>query len=313
MLARIALAAALLSLTAAADAPYALVPGSLEPGRQPDGNSVFLPAPGGLILVDTGRHAEHQQRLLDHARAAGRPIAAIVNTHWHLDHSGGNRTILAAFPGAPLYASTAIEGALAGFLADSRVQALDFIASGRASPAQEAEIRRDLAATADAEALRPTRPVTGTGTVELAGRTLVLHLARHAATEGDVWIEDAAAGLVVAGDLVVAPVPFLDTACPEGWRKALDEIASVRFTTLIPGHGDPMTRAQFESWRTAYGALLDCAASSAPRDACVTGWTTAAAAFIPAGAGKRVAGMVGYYLDSRLRAPEAEAEARKYC
>jgi glyoxylase-like metal-dependent hydrolase (beta-lactamase superfamily II) len=312
MFARLALAAVLLTLTSASDSSgYTLIPGSLDPGRQPDGNSVVLDAPEGLILVDTGRHAEHQQRLLDAARAAGKPIAAIVNTHWHLDHSGGNRVILTAFPRAQVHASTAIEGALTGFLADSRRQALDYIASGKAGPAQEAEIRRDIAVSEDPEALRPTRPVTETTAASIAGRKLTLHLARHAATEGDVWIEDRRAGLVIAGDLVVAPVPFLDTACPEGWRKALGEIAAVRFTTLIPGHGDPMTRARFESWRAAYGSLLDCAASDAARDTCVTGWITAAAAFIPSGAEKRVAGMVGYYLDTRLRAPKAQA--RKYC
>src|SRR3954468_19428504 len=94
---------ALLALTLAGAAPAAetgwhLVPGSFEPGRQPDGNSVFLEAPDGLILVDTGRHPAHQERLLAYAKARGRPIAAIVNTHWHLDHTGGNAEIRAAYP-----------------------------------------------------------------------------------------------------------------------------------------------------------------------------------------------------------------------
>ena len=41
-----------------------LVPGTFEPDRGPDGNSVFLDAPRGLILVDTGRHPAHRDRLL---------------------------------------------------------------------------------------------------------------------------------------------------------------------------------------------------------------------------------------------------------
>ena len=47
--------------------------------------------------------------------------------------------------------------------------------------------------------------------------------------------------------------------------------------------------------------LLDCAASSQSKEACVAGWRRDAAAFIPAG-DRRVDGMVGYYLDTRLRA-----------
>jgi len=35
---------------------------------------------------------------------------------------------------------------------------------------------------------------------------------------------------LIAGDLVTLPVPFLDTACPNGWRKALDTLDDQRFT-----------------------------------------------------------------------------------
>ena len=51
------------------------IPGTFEPNRGPDGNSVFLDAPDGLILVDTGRHPAHRDRLLAYAaraRPAGR-------------------------------------------------------------------------------------------------------------------------------------------------------------------------------------------------------------------------------------------------
>lgn len=57
--------AAILCVSATAPAPdWHLVPGSLEPNRGPDGNSVFLDAPDGLILIDTGRHPAHRDRLL---------------------------------------------------------------------------------------------------------------------------------------------------------------------------------------------------------------------------------------------------------
>src|SRR4051794_10375581 len=67
-----------------------VVPGAFVPGRQPDGNSVVLEGKTGLIVVDTGRHVAHTQAVIDLARAQGKPIAAVINTHWHLDHVGGN-------------------------------------------------------------------------------------------------------------------------------------------------------------------------------------------------------------------------------
>lgn len=290
------------------EAGWHLVPGSFEPGRQPDGNSVFLDGPDGLILIDTGRHPAHQGKLLAHAR--GRPIAAIVNTHWHLDHVGGNAEVRAAYPKAEVYGSRAVEGALTGFFPKSRKSAEEFLASGQAGPEQQSEIEGDFAAMEDVAALRPTRPVTRSATVRVAGRRLRLNLAPFAATEGDVWVYDERSKLLVAGDLVVDPVPFFDTACAEGWRKALSEIAATRFVTLVPGHGEPMTRPQFLQWRKAFDNLLDCAASTRAKEACIAGWKRDAAAFIPAG-DRRIDGMIGYYLDTRLRA--APAERDRFC
>jgi glyoxylase-like metal-dependent hydrolase (beta-lactamase superfamily II) len=298
---------------AAAPAPagYHLIPGSLEPDRGPDGNSVFLDAPAGLILVDTGRHPEHRDRLLGYARARGRPIVAIVNTHWHLDHSTGNAEIRAAYPGAPLYASEAIDGALAGFLRTSREGAERALAAGQIPEANRAEVRRFFDVMDHPEGLRPSRPVTRSGDITIGGRRLTVNLAPFAATAGDVWLYDRAAGLLIAGDLVVAPVPFMDTACPEGWRRALDRIAATPFTTLIPGHGAPMDRGQFLAWQRAFNAFVDCGGSDRPRAECIAGWRRDAAQFIPAGRETMVERLAGYYLDSRLRGPSGER--RRYC
>src|SRR4029450_4391239 len=103
--------------------PFYLIPGSGPMGKGPDGNSIFLDAPKGLILVDTGRHPEHAEKLLAYARARGKPIAGIVHTHWHLEHTAGMYDIRRASPRAQVYATAAIEGPLKGFLARGREQA----------------------------------------------------------------------------------------------------------------------------------------------------------------------------------------------
>jgi len=303
--------ATLASARGPAPEPWHLVPGQFGPNSSPDGNSIFLDAPEGLILVDTGRHPEHTQRLIDYAQARGRPIVAIFNTHWHLDHSSGNGLVRAAFPQAQIYASNAVDGALASFLRDSRADMQRRLAAGELSEAQQGEVRRFFATMDRAETLRPTRPVTRSGLQRIGGRRLQVNLAPFAATEGDVWLYDPASRLLISGDLVVTEVPFMDTACPEGWRRALDALAATPFTTLIPGHGDPMTRDQFLDWRRAFGNLLDCGASDRPRAECVAGWRRDAAIFMRPGRERMVDGMVGYYIDSRLRAsPE---ERQHYC
>jgi glyoxylase-like metal-dependent hydrolase (beta-lactamase superfamily II) len=310
ILAAAALASACITSGSARPTSWHLVEGSFEPNRGPDGNSVFLDAPDGLILVDSGRHPAHRDRLLAYAAWRGQPIVALFNTHWHLDHSTGNREIRDAHPRAELYATTAIEGALVRFFPQSRAQAEAFLATGEATPELRAEIERGFRAVDDGS-LRPTRPVTRSAWMTVGGRRLRVNVARFAATEGDIWIHDPAARLVIAGDLVVAPVPFMDTACAEGWRRALAEIAAADFDVLVPGHGTPMSRAQFLTWRSAFDNLLDCAATDATRAECIAGWQRDAARFVPPGDERRIAGMVGYYLDTRLRA--APEERDRWC
>ncbi len=80
-----------------------MLDGELAEGRQPDGNTIFLRAPEGWIVIDTGRHEEHTKQILAYAL----PIKAIINTHWHLDHTGGNAMIRERWPSVRIYASDA--------------------------------------------------------------------------------------------------------------------------------------------------------------------------------------------------------------
>jgi len=283
---------------------YHLIPGAVPLDKGPDGNSIFLDAPKGLILVDTGRHPEHAAKLLAYARERGRPIAAIVNTHWHLDHTTGNLDIRQAYPKAQVYATPAVDGALATFLADSRKRA-------EAKPAQDPNTLRFLARMKNPDSIRPTVPVTKSGPLKIAGRKLDVHVAPFAATEADLWLYVPNEGLVIAGDLVVGIVPFMDTTCADGWKKALGEIAALPFSTLVPGHGDPMTRAQFLQWKGAFDRFVDCGWSTKLKEECVAGWKRDAAPFIDAGHSDYVTEAAGYYLDTRLRSSPEEQE--KYC
>src|ERR1051325_2082076 len=81
-------------------------------------------------------------RSLAYAKQRRRPIAAIVNTHWHLDHTTGNADIRAVYPNARVYASTAIEGALIGFLGRGRAQADKALADPKTPDGQKAQMLR---------------------------------------------------------------------------------------------------------------------------------------------------------------------------
>jgi hypothetical protein len=111
----------------------------------------------------------------------------------------------------------------------------------------------------------------------LAGRSFDLHVTNGAVTDADIWLYDASNGVAAIGDLVTLPAPFFETACPTQWRKALDEVWSVPFKTAIPGHGEPMTRAQFDIYRGAFNAYIDCVEGSSAAGQCAAAWATAVA------------------------------------
>jgi glyoxylase-like metal-dependent hydrolase (beta-lactamase superfamily II) len=292
-------------------ATFHLVLGAVPLDRGPDGNSIFLDAPAGLILIDTGRHMGHAAELLDYARVRDRPIAAIVNTHWHLDHTTGNHEIREAFAAADVYATTAIEGALVGFLGRNRAQVDKLLADPETPPEQKAQLLRGRHRIDHPDTLRPTRPVRDSGPMTIAGRTLDVRVAPFAATEADLWIYDPATKLAIVGDLVVDIVPFMDTACLDGWSKALDEIEKVPFETLIPGHGPLMSRTDFLAWKSAFNNLVTCGRSEADKAQCIADWERDAARFIPESHRDYVREALNDYIDARLRS--STDEQQRFC
>ncbi len=270
------------------------------PGRQPDGNSVVFVAPEGAVVVDTGRHPQHTQAVLERVAALGLLPHAVVNTHWHLDHVGGNVLVRRRHPGVRIFASDAIAEARTGFLADYHRQLEAMLTSDRPSAEAKEGFRRELALI-DAAELAPDEVITATGPRVLAGRSLDVHLERHAVTAGDIWVLDPATRVLVAGDLVTLPAPFLDTACPAGWQAALANVEQADWQLLIPGHGPPMRRQDFIAYRRAFDSLLACAASTRPATECVADWFADGGALIADNDPGNGHEMVTYYVEQVLR------------
>lgn len=300
----LSLACSVLAISLAA-APVEIAPGvhvlrgAFVPGRQPDGNTVIFSREGGAIVVDTGRHAEHTRAILDFAKPR-----AVINTHWHLDHIGGNALIRREVPGVKIYASGALGEALTSFLANYAKQLEEVIA--KTSGEEQQRYRTELALIQSGKQLAPDEVITATRTID----ELEVHLEKDAVTAGDLWIFDTKTGTLVAGDLVTFPVPFLDTAKPRGWQEALGRLAKVDFARLVPGHGPVLTREQFAQYRTAYDGLLACAASSRTNEECASGWLRDVKAFVAPGEEEYSRQALSYYLDHVLRDRERARESR---
>jgi glyoxylase-like metal-dependent hydrolase (beta-lactamase superfamily II) len=276
-----------------------MIPGGIRPNRQPDGNSVVFDAPEGLVVVDTGRHTWHREAILSLARAQKKDIAAIVNTHWHLDHVSGNPALRAAYPQLRVFSSDAIDGALAGFLRQSAADSAAYLDDSKIPEETRDDIRADLLTIQTGAALKPDVVISATGPMELGGLTMSIRLVPDAVTAGDVWLYDPTRRVAVLGDLVTLPAPFLDTACPQGWKAALDEVAMTPFDVAVPGHGAPMTREQFLLYQAAFEAFVECSGSTSTGDECAARWSDSIRPLLGEDAleQKQARGMAAYYVD----------------
>ena len=278
-----------------------LIPGKFVVGTQPDGNTVLFVAPEGLVVFDTGRHAEHTQQIVDFASAAKKPIVAIVNSHWHLDHIGGNVMLREKYPRVRVYASGAIEDAMRGFLANYRAQLEGMIKKAGDDTAKQAPWRTELALIDAGPKLYPDVRIGETSMRMLSGHAFRVGFESHAVTAGDVWLFDPASRVLASGDLVTLPAPLFDTACAARWKGALGRLSEIDFKVLVPGHGAPMGRADLATYRRGFDRLLECAAGDTPKQACIDGWMSDAAPLIPASDDKLARGLLDYYIDGSLR------------
>lgn len=280
-----------------------VIKGGFPPGRQPDGNTVILASADGLIVFDTGRHRFHTQKIIDFAASRSQPVAAMINSHWHLDHISGNIPLRERFPGAAIYSNgAALDHALRTHMPEGRESNRELLKDPATTPEIIDEINIDAATVDQGERLRPTISIEASQTLVIGGRILEVHAAAGA-SDGDLWIFDPATKLVMMGDLVTFPAPFLDTPCPRAWSEGLDAILATPFVRAIPGHGREMTRPDVILYREAFNALIACADSSTEARACAEAWATAVASLQedPEADARYARGMSRNYVENVLR------------
>lgn len=166
------------------------------------------------------------------AAVSARPVGFILNTHWHLDHTGGNDSFGKA-------------GAV--IVAHENVRA-------RMSVAQVMEFFK-LEVPASPPAALPVITFGDEVSFHLNGDDIhVIHVP-HAHTDGDAIIHFRKSNVIHAGDIFFnGKYPFIDLGSGgsiAGMLAAMDMILGMSddATRIIPGHGPMGGRAQLEAAR----------------------------------------------------------------
>lgn len=212
-----------------------------------DANVTVVGGERGLVVVDTHASTAAGRRVLTDLRRLGAgPVCAVVNTHWHFDHSFGNAAFREADPGVPVHAHEEAARNLAGWGPGVVARAA----------AEDGERAAEVRATT---LVVPDRTFSSASVLDLGDRILELVHPGRGHTGGDLVVRIPDADVVLAGDLVEesGPPSFGADAWPLEWPLTLDVVLGLATpgTVVVPGHGTPVDRSFVEEQRNTIGLV----------------------------------------------------------
>jgi glyoxylase-like metal-dependent hydrolase (beta-lactamase superfamily II) len=194
-------------------------------------NSGLVETANGLLAIDTGLDRGAGNRIARAAEALGRPLVAILNTHAHTDHFGGNAQLVRRFA-LPVYAPAVDEAVIR----EPRYEPVYLF--GGAEP-----VRGLVTRFLQAEPSPVDVVVRAGSAVVVDGRRLELvDLAGHSLGQVGVRVDEVLfAGDGFFGQAVLDKhgVPFLVDA--PRWMEALDRLQSDPAACMVPGHGEALS------------------------------------------------------------------------
>lgn len=214
-----------------------------------DASVTLIGGDRGLAVVDTHASTAAGRRIVDDVRRLGAgEVVAVVNTHWHFDHTFGNAAFVEAYGPVPVHAHEAC----AEHLRDWGPQVIAH------SAGETGERAAEVAAT---ELHLPDQTFSSIGLLDLGDRALELIHPGRGHTAGDLVVRVPDADVLLAGDLVEESSPpyFNTDAWPLEWPLTLDVVLGLitRETLVVPGHGAVVDRDFVEDQRNTIGIVAE--------------------------------------------------------
>jgi glyoxylase-like metal-dependent hydrolase (beta-lactamase superfamily II) len=245
-----------------ADGVYAAI--RTEPaGLLLDANSVFIVNDQDVTVVDTNVTPSSARATLAALRKiTAKPVSHIINTHWHDDHIIGNQVYREAFPNAQIIGQATTTDDLPTIGAANRKLLIDrgpqMVMQLRISVDQQKsmtgglltdEERVSYLSDVDAaeryfaevpafQIVLPTIVVTDHLTLTRGSRNIDVLFLGRGHTGADLVVHLPSEKILIAGDLVVSPVPLIgSTSYPLELGATLDRLLALKPALIVPGHG----------------------------------------------------------------------------
>jgi cyclase len=236
------------------------------PGLTVNGNCVLIISESYVVVVDTTLTPGSAREVLGELRKlTSKPVKYVINTHWHDDHIMGNQVFRDAFPGVVFIAhantreylpATGLtnrkqamsEQGYPGFISalQSRLRKNESVFGGpmdeeeRATYASDIKIaERYMAQNPGVDIVLPTITLTERLTLHDENRTIEIRYLGRGHTSGDIVVHLPKERIVIAGDLVISPVPYVGSpqSHPGEWGATLEKMLALQPSVIVPGHG----------------------------------------------------------------------------
>ena len=229
------------------------------PDAFPQGNTTVIIGDNEVFVVDACYLPSSASEDIAQIRTwTDKPVRYLLNTHWHYDHTMGNGVYAAAFPSLTIIAHHETRNQIAGYnpgwferfptRAATFKQYLESGKDGNGKVLTEGE-RKEFE-----EAIRGIEPVHAEFkklvdkmpnltfdselTVDIGNREVhIKHLGRGN-TAGDAIVYLPKERILVAGDLLDHPIPYLGGGYPSELFGTLKRMALIDAKAIVPGHGN---------------------------------------------------------------------------
>jgi glyoxylase-like metal-dependent hydrolase (beta-lactamase superfamily II) len=186
---------------------------------------------GEALVVDTRTTPGQARELIaDIGRLTPVPVRTVVNSHWHYDHTFGNRD----FRPATIWGHARCRSRL---LAEAAT-VIDEVA---------AELPRLADELRHVQIDPPEQTFDDAVTIEVGGRAVDLRYLGRGHTDNDIVLEVPDVGVLFAGDLLENDaVPYFGDGYPIEWPATVRRLQELVRGPVVPGHGSIGDRAFVE-------------------------------------------------------------------
>jgi cyclase len=227
------------------------------------GNTTVIIGTKEVLVVDSCQLSDCAREDIAQIRKwTHKPVRYLLNTHWHLDHTGGNRDYADAFPSVIVIAhaetkkkmdatsvslpeltlkdATATQARLQTMVETGHLpDGTPTTESQKTAAAQKLALIRAVIDQARIFAYRgPTLAFDGEMSVDIGDREVQIKYLGRGNTAGDAVAYLAKERILIAGDLLDHPVPYAFDGYPSEWIQALTRMARLDADTIVPGHGE---------------------------------------------------------------------------